>query len=519
MGEIKFWLKKSLNPWFFLLLLTLILPVVLPLLQKGMFVSDDGEWMIIRFSAFHQALRDGQFPVRWLGRLNHEYGYPVANFLYPGFMYLAEVPKVLGFGFVDSIKIILGLSLLSSGVFTYLWLKKIFSDWPALLGALFYLYAPYHLWDVYKRGSVGEILALAVVPFVFWMMERGKWVLSSLGIGLLILSHNTLAVLFFPIIVIYALLRKSFTTYSLLLTIIFGLGLSAVFWIPAIFDLRYTQFFQTKISDYKDFFANPSLLGWPIIIIFFLSVFSLISHNHTDNQRRISSFFLVIGLVTAFLSLSQSSLFWQLIPTNFIQFPFRLLSIVILSGAYLLSWILCQVSGKKRWLAIIVFGGIIIISVQPYIKPIGFTNKGDGFYSTNEDTTTVKNEYMPIWVKNIPQERAKNKVEVLTGSGEINLLSSANGKIVFQTLSITPIQVRTNTIYFPGWQAEIDGKKTPILFDNPEGLMVISAPPGTHEVKLLWKETPVRKVSDLVSILTLVGLIIGFILKRKFSYV
>mgnify|MGYP001558299250 FL=1 len=82
-----FWWKRHKETILILfLLLILTIPVILPLLHGGFFQSDDGEWMVIRFSAFHQALRDGQFPVRWLGRLNQEYGYPVANFLYPGFM-------------------------------------------------------------------------------------------------------------------------------------------------------------------------------------------------------------------------------------------------------------------------------------------------------------------------------------------------------------------------------------------------------------------------------------------------
>src|SRR3989344_3219366 len=70
------------------ILLLLMIPSIWFLLLPGFFESDDGEWMIIRFSAFYQALADGQFPVRFLGRLNNGYGYPVADFLYPGFMYL-----------------------------------------------------------------------------------------------------------------------------------------------------------------------------------------------------------------------------------------------------------------------------------------------------------------------------------------------------------------------------------------------------------------------------------------------
>ena len=127
------------------LLIVCSIPAIIPLFHPGFFSTDDGEWMVIRFSAFHQALRDGQFPVRFLSRLNNEYGYPVANFLYPGFMYLAEPIKILGFGFVDTIKIVFGIALIESAVFTFFWLSRIFNKVPAFIGALIYLYAPYHL--------------------------------------------------------------------------------------------------------------------------------------------------------------------------------------------------------------------------------------------------------------------------------------------------------------------------------------------------------------------------------------
>jgi len=85
-----------------------------PFFKKGYFESHDGEWMVIRFSAFHQTLADGQFPVRFVDRLNNNYGYPVLNFLYPLPFYLAEIPKILGFGFVDSIKIVFAASAIAS---------------------------------------------------------------------------------------------------------------------------------------------------------------------------------------------------------------------------------------------------------------------------------------------------------------------------------------------------------------------------------------------------------------------
>src|SRR3989344_4063575 len=165
------------------ILLLLMIPSIWFLLLPGFFESDDGEWMVIRFSAFYQALADGQFPVRFLGRLNNGYGYPVADFLYPGFMYLGIPIHILGLNFTDTIK------------------------------ALFVVYAPYHIFDLYKRGSIGELLAITILPFILWQAERKSpacrqagffW--TTAGISFLILSHNTLAVLFLGVLILYFLL-------------------------------------------------------------------------------------------------------------------------------------------------------------------------------------------------------------------------------------------------------------------------------------------------------------------------
>ncbi len=169
---------KLFKKKFFTLCLVMLftLPAVLPLLQQGMFPSDDGGWMIIRFSAFHQELRAGQFPVRFLDRLNYGYGYPVADFLYPGFMYLGEPFALLHFGFINTIKLLFALSLFASSVLSYLWLVKRFSPFAAFIGAMVYLYSPYHIYDLYSRGSMGEILSLGVLPGVLLASDIcSKW--------------------------------------------------------------------------------------------------------------------------------------------------------------------------------------------------------------------------------------------------------------------------------------------------------------------------------------------------------
>lgn len=476
------------------------LPSILPLFNKGFFQSDDGEWMVIRFSAFHQAFRDGQFPVRFLERLNHGYGYPVANFLYPGFMYLGELFKLLGFGFVETIKIILGLSMIGSAVFCYLWLSKLFDKLSSFVGSLLYLYAPYHLFDLYKRGSIGEVLAFAVIPFILWQIERRSFFWTSLGIACLILSHNTLALLFLPVIIIYLISRGLPFAIYFLPSLVLGLGISSFFWIPAIFDLQYTVFSKIQVSDWQRYFASLSLVGFVSFLIFAWALIKL------NLRSRTYSLMICLGIISLFFSLSISSMASEWLPVSVVQFPFRFLSITILAVSFLAAFLLNQVKGKRS----IVFGIIILLigflSCFSYLTPSVFFDKGDSYYATNEDTTTVKNEYLPVWVKNNPTEHYKNKVEIV--NGEISDLKVRPNNVNFIASSITDTEVTINTIYFPGWKVFIDSNDSSINYNNESGVIKLNLPAGTHKVTANFSETPVRFVSNIISLVSLLVLLI-----------
>ncbi len=496
---------------FLVLIVVLSLPSVYYLFQKGFFQTDDGEWMIIRFSAFYQALRDGQFPVRFLERLNYGYGYPVANFLYPGFMYLAVPFKILGFGFVGSIKIILGLSMIGSGVFTFLWLRRLFDDFSAFIGALVYIYYPYHLYDLYTRGSVGELLALAVTPFIFWQFERRSFFFTSCGIALLILSHNTLAVLFFPLIIAYILIKSSREgkryLYEYISMLIAALGMAAFFWIPAIGELQYTKFSQIQIAEWQQYFAEFGLLAFGIVIIS-IALYVLI-YNHKKNI--LNTLFLLTGILSIFLSHEISSFLWNILPVAFVQFPFRFLSLTVVTTAFLITQILSI--NKRKYFLSCVFIVLLIISALPYLYAEKFIDYPDSYYSTNEATTTVKNEYMPIWVKQEPTKRYTQKTE---GTESVKILHASN-KITFYPATNEKV-IKINTVYYPGWKVYYAKKEIPIQVNDKTGIMEVPIPENASgKIEVVFKETNFRLFANTVSIVTMLAVFIKSSLhfKRK----
>ncbi len=514
-------LLKNFNKLKILSIIVFILvliPAIFSLLHNGFFVSDDGNWMVIRFSAFYEVLRHGQFPVRFLTRLNNGYGYPVADFLYPLFMYIGVPIHVIGFNFVNTIKIIFGISLISSSIFCFLWLRRLFDNLSSFIGSLVYLYFPYHLWDVYKRGSIGEVLALAVVPFILWQIERKSFVLSAVGISLLILSHNTLALLFTTVIVFYMLINVTLSSnkkniiYQYINILVLGFLGSAFFWLPALYDLQYTVFLKTQVSNWDKYFSGLRLIGLSTIVILVLTVLLIINGKVKIKRHRLTMLFFIVGGLSIFLSISKSYFIWQLLPVSFIQFPFRFLSITVLCVSFLAACIISLFSIKKKILISVFILAIVFISSWSFLFPKKYQYFPDSYYSTNQDTTTVKNEYMPKWVKNVPQTMPANKAEVVGGKGKINIINMSVNKIIMQVYLHTKRTIQVNMIYFPGWIIYADGRKVKIDY-NVNGLIRFDIPSGNHTILLEFEETRLRLLADIISFLTLLVMFTLFVKK------
>ncbi len=499
-------MKKALIPIFLFLL---IVPGIGALIHPGFFPTDDGNWMIIRFSAFYEAFRHGQFPVRFLPRLNSEYGYPVADFLYPLFMYIGIPIHILGVNFVNTIKIIFAISLLLSGLFSYFWLKKIFSQASAFAGALAYALFPYHLWDIYTRGSVGEILALAIVPFILWQIERRSIALISFGIALLILAHNVIALLCLPIIFLYMFFSKYYSAKQIVIVFFMGLGASVFFWFPALFDKQYTVFDKTIVSHFADYFIYPvhyPLYGYVSVVAIPVSIYGL------WKQKKMSYWFIWIGtILSIFVTLPISYLLWKVIPgTNLIQFPFRILSLTMLGIAFLVALCVNIFRYHYKWVFSFLFIIITYVSAIPLFNAVTHEVYPDSYYSTNVDTTTVQNEYMPIWVHKVPLNLPNEKVFIANGHGSLSNIFSNGNDIQFTANLETQSIIQINTLYFPGWIASIDRKRTRINATNALGVIQLLVPQGIHTIVVKFTETTIRLIADCISLFS--GILLVFFL-------
>src|SRR5205823_13502119 len=112
---------KRVNKPFLAILFLIILaaPVILPYFHPGYFPTHDGEWAVVRLGDMFRSLRDHQFPVRYSGYLNFNYGYPLFNFEYPAPYYIGILFHFLHIGFVDTIKLLFASSVIISAFSMY----------------------------------------------------------------------------------------------------------------------------------------------------------------------------------------------------------------------------------------------------------------------------------------------------------------------------------------------------------------------------------------------------------------
>lgn len=474
--------------------------VLHPLLQQGFFVSDDGEWMIIRLSAFYQSLADGQFPVRYLGRLNNSYGYPVANFLYPGFLYIGSFIRFLGPTFTDTIKIILASSVIAGACAVFWSLRAQYGRWPSVMGTLSFIFAPYLLYDLYHRGSVGEVFAMGVAAFVLLSLSRGwAWMFAPM-VGLLIISHNTVAMLMGAVVLSLVLVHRFRTRFFISGAL--GVGLSAFFWLPAVVEKNLVRFDMVQVSDPSAYFitlANAGLLGLSVIIS--LAVMLRMKHSLTA-QDKVITVWTTVGLL---LSLPISMPFWQIQEFSaLIQFPYRLLVIPVLLGPWIVSLVMEKLQG---WGQRAFAGVLMVIWILGIIQPltsIQFVKRSEGFYTTNEATTNVANEYMPRWVTDVPVNRPVETLEVISGDAVLSERTFSGERLLFTADAKVGSVVQINKVYYPGWGVTIDNRLIPIDYQNALGVMRIEIPQGSHTVTAQFRETPFRFAADLISFISLV---------------
>ena len=588
------------DPYLLLVILFSLFPIS-PLLQDGYpWDAHDARHTVYFLLEFDQGIQDGILYPRWQPDFAFGYGYPFFNIYGPLSTYVGEAMHLLGFGFTDAIKIVFALSVMLSGLAMYGFVKQVLGRQAALVAAIAYMVIPYRLVDLYVRAALAESMAYVFVPLVLWgvwaTLHRPR-LANILGLAFayaaLLFTHPLTALLLTLILVFLiaalALARvndkqpwRQLSRESVLpllghlghillptgFGLALGLGLSAVFLLPAMAEnvfVRVDQWYGGRYAwggDFIEFFQlfSPAwgfgasvpgpndgvsfqLGAVPIV----LSLFALVLLFRRASRARLSrpaarliAFFSALTAIVVFLMLEVSAPLWHILPlVRLAQFPWRLLSLTVVSMAFLSGAVARRIRSDVAFVGLptLILIALLILGSLPYMhadlseQEVSLAGLMRFQQSADEMTGST------AWVRQIPTwspmadyyiagEPVTSKVDFdymyqQTGTTNAQTLELRTDRELIEYKAERSTMIPFNTFYYPGWHAYLLDAGTnavieelPIALRGELGLMTVRVPPGVGRVLLQFEATPIRKLGTaitlaslaLVAILILAGL-------------
>ncbi|MBI1863898.1 hypothetical protein HYS03_01680 [Candidatus Woesebacteria bacterium] len=542
------------------------------LIGSGYFNMHD-DLQMMRQLEMEKCFKDLQIPCRWVPDMGFGYGFPLFNY-YPPLPYLTgEVVRIFGFSFVDTVKILFALGFVASGLAMYFLAREFFGELGAVLASAFYIWAPYHSVDVFVRGAMNESWALiwfpAILLFSYKLITNKKSSLSanyyllialSLSWTGLLLSHNLMVMIFTPVFAVWCLILlikvKSFNKIpQLLVSGIFAFGLAAFFTLPVFLEQNLVHT-DTLIAGYYEYTAHfatikqllfsrfwgygPSIWGdkdgmsfqvgqmhW-ILSFVTLSLFAIKIVKSKNKKIEIKNsilviFFIMVGIFAIFMTHNKSTPLWvRFTLIKFVQFPWRFLTLVILSFSFAIGSLVTFFKNKKT--KYIVVGGLIFTLVafnwtyfevqNGKLGPLTDQQKFSGTAWELQRTAGIY-DYLPKSARFNPRDGQMGIAEVLKGKADIKNPLEATNHQEFTVIASESSVIRINTYFYPSWKVFVDGKETKIEVPEGEewGRMYITVSKGTHDITARLYNTWPRTVGNIISLVS--WAILGFVMLKS----
>ena len=549
----KIYNKVIVNPYIILFCVTFL--IMIPYIFSNKYIDgNDSNFHISNIFSLYTEMKQGVVS-NVLPIIAHNFGYATRIF-YPRLAHFstALVTLILNGNVIWGLKIIHFIIFFLSAIMMYKLTNRIFkSKFPAIISAIFYLSFPYMITEVFVRDAIAESFIFVFMPMIllglyelFYGNKKFFYLWFILGYVGIINSHLVLAVYFTAFIFIYLLLniKKVFdkdNLKALITSSILVLLLTATFTVPMIQHKSlniYTVFANEGMANkgsvagstlgFKDFFVQKPCVAYSNITYylnllgFALAVIAIIMNKKIfiENDQKVFFKFILIATILCTFLMSKICP-WVIFPKTLImiQFAWRLEAILLFLLSILAGSAFKDIESKKirviALIIIILFNGFTVykaydfdILIERKLEDIDMSSYGTGW----------QREYLPI--------NTQNNLEYYDSRNEDILVMDGSATISIQENNVPTLKaeikdcngettIELPRIYYLGYEATLEenGNKEKLeLYMNDKGFLETKIN-SNGTLLLKYKGTMAMKIANVVSIITLIGIVVYVVIK------
>ncbi len=518
---------------------------------------------ILRAAAVEQSFDQGVIWPRWVPDVYRGLGAPVFHHYSPGLYWLVAAVHWTGIRLDTAFRIVITCAFFLSGMGVFGWLKRIFSQPAALVGAALFLAQPHFIFaEYYYLGDYPQMLALLLLPVCLWAVTAlhfrptpWYWLSAVVALSALVLSHNLTAILGAVILLsnwlfLALVYRRIDGLVRCALAALVAASVTAAFWLPALVDLPFVLYenaLKVKINYKAGFYSlleltsfQPAFLdssaGNPLmppaftfgVVQWLALVLCLISSVFARSRERrlwgLAGCLLALFFLALTMPLSEP--IWDSLPwLRFLQFRFRLLPFATLGSLSAAALAVDVWPTRHRWIPafLLLFGSIL--PPFPYLFPnlASFTS----FWSV--ESIPGKSE-ISGQEQSVAWDYIVGTGEFLVRGADMDLAKGVKAEpeatplywhSPHQAVADLPSQPGPSLLrlhFHPGWAAG----QGAVLEKGPSGWTQVSKEPGNGEqLEIYWAGTTSQHWGQRISLFGLLATALGLasITRRRSPFV
>lgn len=255
-------MKKNEKIFLILTDVFIFILVIYPLFLGGVVGGYDPGFHMGRIQSLATNLGSGHFPNPIGFEYLHHFGYGIGFFYGNFLLYPFAIIHLLGLGLYQTYLFMIGcfifLNILTINYVTH---KLFHNTWATILSAPIYLSATYFITVIYVRAAIGELMAFAIIPWIFLSLfkiiqgEPKYWVMFGISFSLLLVTHIlsflivTATALLYAVMNIIPIWKNKPILFSFLKGTALFLGLSCVFLLPFIQQYMTQSYVSTAVAS------------------------------------------------------------------------------------------------------------------------------------------------------------------------------------------------------------------------------------------------------------------------------